>query len=223
MGGLGPQQISQDLHGRAVALQARGDRLVEGAGHALQAQLGEGFDHLMPLHGNLAADRNGRSRRSGGWRRARASDVVIGAGAGGSRRLARMLRITSSLADAGVQGFADRVVDRVQAVDQHRRQHAHEAPVGLVAAAQLAPQPGQGRRQRPVQERRAVAQRAGLAGQDRQVVPGIIDRPAPAEAAGVLGHHLAGAAHDDPVGIGADLHRHAAPPWPSPSSGCGRR
>ena len=53
----------QDLHGRAVALKARGDGLVEGPGHALQAQLGEGFDHLMPLHGSLAAGRSARSRR----------------------------------------------------------------------------------------------------------------------------------------------------------------
>ena len=108
---------------------------------------------------------------------------------------------------SGVEGFTDRVVDCVQAIDQHCRQHANKPSVGFVAAAELAPQSGQGRRQRPVQERRAVAQSAGLAGQHRQVMPGIIDRPPPAEAAGVFGHHLAGAAHDDAVGVGAHLDR----------------
>jgi hypothetical protein len=61
---------------RAVALHAGGDGL-EGAGHALQARLGEGFNHLTPLHGNLAADRTGAV---GGRRSAEAS--VIGAGPG---------------------------------------------------------------------------------------------------------------------------------------------
>ena len=35
LGRLGAQQVGEDLHGRALALQARGDRLVEGPGHAL--------------------------------------------------------------------------------------------------------------------------------------------------------------------------------------------
>ena len=50
MGGLGREQVGQDLDESCGALQARGDRLVEGAGHALQAQLAHGGDHLMPLH-----------------------------------------------------------------------------------------------------------------------------------------------------------------------------
>ena len=52
------------------------------------------------------------------------------------------------------------------------------------AALQPAPHPLHGRRQHPVLERRAVAQRAGLAGQHRHVVPGIVDRLAAAEASG---------------------------------------
>ena len=63
MGGLGLHQIGQDLHGGALTLQARGDGVVEGAGHALEAQLAQGLDHLMPLHGSLAAGRSARSRR----------------------------------------------------------------------------------------------------------------------------------------------------------------
>ena len=37
--------------------------VVEGVGHALEAQLAQGLDHLMPLHGSLAAGRSARSRR----------------------------------------------------------------------------------------------------------------------------------------------------------------
>jgi len=44
------QQIAQNLHGRAFALQARGNGLVERIGHALQAECGHGADQLMPLH-----------------------------------------------------------------------------------------------------------------------------------------------------------------------------
>ena len=63
MGGLGAQQVGQDLHGGAVALDAGGDRLIERARHAFEAKAAHGIDHLMPLHGHLAAGRSGRSRR----------------------------------------------------------------------------------------------------------------------------------------------------------------
>jgi hypothetical protein len=42
----------------------------------------------------------------------------------------------------------------------------------------------------------------GLLGQHRQIAPGIVDRSIPAEAAGMIGQHLAVAADHDPVGIG---------------------
>jgi hypothetical protein len=47
---LGAQQVGQHLHDSAIALQARGYRLVERCNHALQAQPLQGADHLMPLH-----------------------------------------------------------------------------------------------------------------------------------------------------------------------------
>ncbi|CDN24596.1 hypothetical protein BN934_02856 [Lacticaseibacillus rhamnosus] len=59
---LGTQQVGQDLHGRALALETGSDRLVEGASHALQPQLGHGRHHLMPLHGDLAGCHSGCSR-----------------------------------------------------------------------------------------------------------------------------------------------------------------
>ena len=61
--GLGAQQVGQALHGGALALYAGGDRLVERAGHAFEAEPAHGVDHLMPLHGRLAGCRSGRSRR----------------------------------------------------------------------------------------------------------------------------------------------------------------
>jgi len=42
---------------------------------------------------------------------------------------------------SGLQSLAHRVFDRVQAVGQHHGQHPNEAPIGLVAAAELTPQP----------------------------------------------------------------------------------
>lgn len=62
VGCLGADQVGENLHGRALALQSRGDRLVEGAGHPLQAQAGQRRHHLMPLHAGLAGCRSGCSR-----------------------------------------------------------------------------------------------------------------------------------------------------------------
>ena len=45
-------------------------------------------------------------------------------------------------------------------------------------------------RQEPFLERRVDARRPELAGQDGQVVPGIVDGVAEPEAAGMIGHHL---------------------------------
>ncbi len=130
MVGLGLEQVGQDLHGRAVALKACGDGLVEGPGHALQRPswakawiiscrctgtsqqvvAGAVGDGRMAQDQRLAGvDRLGR------WRLAPPGqdvedDLVAGR--------------------AGVQGLADGVIDHIQAIDQHRRQHANEAAVG---------------------------------------------------------------------------------------------
>ena len=56
-------------------------------------------------------------------------------------------------------------------------------PVAVVGVGELAPHPIEDRWQHPVRERRAVAQSAGLARQDRRAMPGIVDRLASAVAA----------------------------------------
>ena len=61
MRGFRPQQVGQDLVGRALALKSRGDGLVERAGHTPEAEPAHGLDHLMPLHQGLAPCRSGRS------------------------------------------------------------------------------------------------------------------------------------------------------------------
>src|SRR5204863_8042353 len=63
----------------------------------------------------------------------------------------------------------------------------------------------QRRRQIPVAERVAVAQRPGLSGQHRQVMPGVVGGLAASEAAGVLADDLAVTPDDDAIGIGAQL------------------
>src|ERR1700721_222114 len=73
---------------------------------------------------------------------------------------------------------------------------------GDFAADQL-----QCRRQHPVLERRAVAQRTGLADQHRHIVPGIEYRLVATEAPGMLAHQPSVLAQFDPLGIRADLHR----------------
>lgn len=82
---------------------------------------------------------------------------------------------------AGRQCLADGRFDRLQTIGQHGRQHTDEPAVGIVAIAKLAAQARQRRRQIPVLEGRAVPQRSGLAGQYRQIMPGVIEGSVPAE------------------------------------------
>ena len=75
---------------------------------------------------------------------------------------------------------------RWQPVAQHRGEDLDHLPVAVVEAGKLAPHAVQGRRQHPVLERRAVTQGARLARQNWHVVPGIVNRIAPAKAATML-------------------------------------
>jgi hypothetical protein len=60
--GLSAQEIGQDLMDGTAFLEAGGDCIVEGAGHAAQAKCPEVGDHLMPLHRDLAPDHSDRNR-----------------------------------------------------------------------------------------------------------------------------------------------------------------
>ncbi len=113
---------------------------------------------------------------------------------------------------AGVECFAHCRLDGLQAIAQYCGQHADKATVSFISAAQLAPQPGKRRRQSPVLEWCAVAQRAGLVHQYRQIVPRIVNRAVAPEVARMLGNDLVTQANDNPVGIGADLNRTAHRP-----------
>ena len=113
----------------------------------------------------------------------------------------------------GVDAFAQRLgaggLDRRQAVAQHGGEDLDHLPVAVAAPPSLRRTRSSARRQHPVLERRAVAQRAGLAGQHRHVVPGIEDGLVAAEGAGMLADDPPVLAQLDPIGIGADLDRAA--------------
>src|SRR3546814_13952146 len=64
--------------------------------------------------------------------------------------------------DAGLQGLGTGRLDRGQAMVEHRPQHLDELAIAVGVALQLGANPGQGRRQVPVLERSAVAQRDRL-------------------------------------------------------------
>ena len=65
-------------------------------------------------------------------------------------------------------------LDRRQPVGEHRGENLDELPVAVVGACELALDAVQRRRQHPILERRAVAERAGLARQDRHVMPWVV-------------------------------------------------
>src|SRR5216684_4642846 len=85
------------------------------------------------------------------------------------------------------------------------RQDIDELAITVVMAGQPPPDLRQRRRQIPVAERIAVPQRAGLPGQHRQVMPGIVGGLAAAEAAGMLADNLALTPDDDAIGVDAQL------------------
>jgi hypothetical protein len=100
-------------------------------------------------------------------------------------------------------------LDRRQPVGEHRGEDLDHLPVAVVRACELAPDPVQRRRRHPIFERRAVAERAGLPRQDRNVAQGVVDRPAATGGPPMLGDDPPVLADDDAVGVGVDVDRTA--------------
>ena len=110
-------------------------------------------------------------------------------------------------AGATVERLGAGLLNRIEAVLQHRRQHRDELPVPVVVGREPGSQPAEGVGQLPVLEGCAVTQCAGLALQDRHVVPRLVGDLAASEAAGMLRNGLAVLADDDPIGVGPHVHR----------------
>ena len=77
--------------------------------------------------------------------------------------------------DALINGFTASGLDTHQAIIAHAGQDLDHLPVAIIAAAQLASDRGHGRWQNPIFERGTVAQRTRFAGQNRHIVPWIVD------------------------------------------------
>ena len=105
-----------------------------------------------------------------------------------------------------IKRLPDRGLDRFHPIGHYRCQQAHEAAVGVITAAQLAPQPRQCRWQVPPLEGCAVPQGPKLVRLHWQVMLEIVDRQVAAEVPRMLCDDLVAEAHDDAVGIGAELN-----------------
>src|SRR6266516_2034300 len=99
------------------------------------------------------------------------------------------------------------LTDGRQPVGEHRREDVDHLPIAVVDGRELAPHTLHGGRQHPILEGGTVAQGTGLAGEYRHVVPGVVDRLAAAERAGMLRDDPAILADYDVVSIGMDLDR----------------
>ena len=91
----------------------------------------------------------------------------------------------------------DTPLDWRQAVVQNSIENLHHLPVAISRSAQLLTDTPERTRQDPGLEWRTIAQRAWLARQHGNVVPGIVDRLLAPEAAFVLGQDLAVLANYD--------------------------
>jgi hypothetical protein len=93
--------------------------------------------------------------------------------------------------------------DGLQAIHGDHGEDFNELAITVHVLDQSLAQARHGTRQIPVLERRPVAQRPRFALERRHVVPGVITRLAPFEAARMLADRLSGTGHHDPLGIGA--------------------
>jgi hypothetical protein len=85
----------------------------------------------------------------------------------------------------GVDALGDRFgaggLDRWQPIGEHRGEDVDHLPIAVVGTGELALYALHRGREDPVLEGGAVAQGAGLAGEHRHVMPGVINRVATAE------------------------------------------
>jgi hypothetical protein len=88
------------------------------------------------------------------------------------------------------QGLGAGGFDGVQAIGEHGTEYVDYLPITAGLSFELTLHTAQGRRQIPVLERRPVAQRAGLADQDRDVMERVVDRLATAEGTIMAGDNL---------------------------------
>jgi len=79
--------------------------------------------------------------------------------------------------------------DGRQPVGEHRREDVDHLPIAVLGAGELAPHPLHRGRQNPAVEGGPVAQGAGLSGEYRDVMPGVVNRLAAAKGTGMLGDH----------------------------------
>ena len=108
---------------------------------------------------------------------------------------------------AAVERFGAGHLDRFQPVLLNRSQDSDELAVAVVAAREPGPHAAERIGQPPALKGGTVPKRAGLALQDRHVVPRVVGDLAAPEAAGMLGDDRAILADDDPIGVGPHVHR----------------
>lgn len=104
------------------------------------------------------------------------------------------------------QGLGTGSFDGLQTIDEHGAKDIDHLPITARLSFELALNPAKGRRQIPVLERCPVAQCAGFAGQNRDVVKRIVDRLAAAEDAIMPSHDLSVLPAFQAIGVGADLN-----------------
>jgi hypothetical protein len=86
-------------------------------------------------------------------------------------------------------------------VARHASENGDHLPIGVIGGLKPLANPLHRRRQNPFAKRCAIAKSAGFTGQDRHIMPGIIDCLAAAEAAAILGDGRTVLLDDNPTGF----------------------
>ncbi len=109
--------------------------------------------------------------------------------------------------DALVKSFSTGGFDGDQAITGHAAEDLNHLAVTVIAALQLAADPGQGGWQHPIPERGTIAQSAGFASQNTDIVPRVIDRLTSPVDAGMVSDDYTILPDDDPIRIGIHINR----------------
>lgn len=208
IGDLRLQEVPGDAWRFVLPFDAVSHDLIISATHSVELQRAHQFENLCPsacppepvIAGAVADQLMGEPKRASGICR-------VAAGAGSRLRASQNIDDHRGRADAVIESFLAGSVHCREAIGRHTSEDGDHLPIPVIGALQSFADLLHRGWQNPFPERSAVAQSAGFASEDRNIVPGIIDVIATAKAGPMFGDRHPVLLDDKPISIGVDLDR----------------